>query len=76
MADLRGAPLACPMVQKFLDFMQFFGNFNKIVCLGPLLQRILDPPLGTLPTLFMATLDEFLCCVDHVAGECGRHIVQ
>ena len=36
----------------FLNFMQFFGKFGKIVCwcpspggLIPLLRRILDPPL-------------------------------
>ena len=37
--------------ENFLDFMQFFGNFDKIVCWHPLegwrplLQGILDPPL-------------------------------
>ena len=42
-----------PTVQNFLDFMQFFGKFDKIVCWRPplegwrpLLQGILDPPLG------------------------------
>ena len=51
----RGAPPARgppPTAQKFLDFMQFFGNSDKIVCWHPplegrrpLLQGILDPPL-------------------------------
>ena len=46
----EGAPL--PTAQNFLDFMQFFGNFDKIVCCRlplegrrPHLQGILDPPL-------------------------------
>ena len=41
-----------PTVQNFLDFMQFFGKFDKIICWRPppegwrpLLQGILDPPL-------------------------------
>ena len=57
-ADLGGgAPGARPppTVQNFLDFMQFFGKFDKIVCWRPpplegwrpLLQGILDPPLRT-----------------------------
>ena len=39
------------MAQNFLDFMQFFRKFDKIVCWrpprgsAPLLQGILDPPL-------------------------------
>ena len=49
----RGAPpvRAPPTAQNFLDFMQFFGKFDKIVCWRPpegrrpLLQGILDPPL-------------------------------
>ena len=51
MADLRGALPA----QNFLNFMQFFGKFDKIICWRPLLEgwrpllrRILDPPLPTL----------------------------
>ena len=42
-----------PTAQNFLDFMQFFGKFDKIICWRPpppegrhpLLQGILDPPL-------------------------------
>ena len=41
-----------PTAQNFLDFMQFSGKFDEIVCWrppqggsAPLLQRILDPPL-------------------------------
>ena len=36
-ADLvGGAPGVCPpMAQNFLDFMQFFGKFDKIVCWRP-----------------------------------------
>ena len=41
-ADLGGRP---PTAQNFLDSMQFFGKFDKIVCRRPLLQGILDPPL-------------------------------
>ena len=49
----RGAhPAPPPTAQNFLDFMQFFGKFDKIVCWRPppegrrpLLQGILDPPL-------------------------------
>ena len=48
-ADPRGAP---PTAKNFLNFMQFFGKFGKIICwrphprgLVPLLQGILDPPL-------------------------------
>ena len=43
-ADLGGAHLACappPTVQNFLDFMQFFGKFDKIVCWRP--QRVGAP---------------------------------
>ena len=39
-ADLGGRPP--PTVQNFLDFMQFFGNFDKIVCWRP--PRGLAPP--------------------------------
>ena len=48
MADPGGA--RPPTAQKFLDFMQFLGNFDKIVCWRPpegrrpLLLGILDPP--------------------------------
>ena len=47
--DYNRSPLAdlgrvCPfMVRNFLNFMQFFGIFGKI--LAPLLRGILDPPL-------------------------------
>ena len=36
-ADLDGAHPVCapPTTQNFLDFMQFFGNFDKIVCWRP-----------------------------------------
>ena len=49
-ADLGGTQHTPPMAQNFLDFMQFFGKFNKIVCWCPLegrcplLQGIQDPP--------------------------------
>ena len=53
-ANLGGAHPARgpPTAQNFLDFMQFFGKFDKIVCWHPpegrrlLLQGILDPPLS------------------------------
>ena len=48
-----GAPnVRPPTAQNFLDFMQFLGKFDKIVCWRPpggrrpLLQGILDPPLN------------------------------
>ena len=47
-----------PMAQNFLDFMQFLGKFDKIVCWRPLegrrplLQGILDPPLVSLKWQF------------------------
>ena len=47
-ADLGGRP---PTAQNFLNFMQFFAKFGKIICLRPpkgwrpLLRGILDPPL-------------------------------
>ena len=47
----KGAP---PTAQKFLDFMQCLGKFDKIVCWRPLdgrrplLQGILDRPLYTM----------------------------
>ena len=52
-ADLRGVPPAHapPTDQNFLNFMQFFGHFGKIVCWHPLegwrplLWGILHPPL-------------------------------
>ena len=50
-----GAP---PTAQNFLDFMQFSGTFDKIVCWRPLpqdrrplLQVILDPPLNVILTI-------------------------
>ena len=47
-ADLGGthparAPL--PTVQNFLDFMQFFGKFDKIVCWCPP-RGLVPPPTG------------------------------
>ena len=52
MADL-GVPLARapPMAKNFLNFMQFFTKFGKILCWRPpegwrpLLRGIVDPPL-------------------------------
>ena len=58
--DLGGHPwCAPPMAQNFLNFMQFFAKFGKIICwrppggLVPLLWGILDPPLplGRHPTV-------------------------
>ena len=48
-----GAPPACtpPTTQIFLNFVQFFGKFGKIICWcpledwRPLLWGILDPPM-------------------------------
>ena len=34
--------------QTFLNFMQFFGKFGKIVCWRPLLRGILGPPFHPL----------------------------
>ena len=39
----EGAPP--PTAQNFLNFMQFFAKFGKIICWRHLLRRILDPPL-------------------------------
>ena len=51
-ADFGGAPgTPPPTAQKFLNFMQFFAKFGKIICWRPpegwrpLLRGILDPPL-------------------------------
>ena len=50
-ADLGGRPGAPPMIQNFLNFMQFFAEIGKIICWRPLegwrplLRGILDPPL-------------------------------
>ena len=52
-ADLRwGADASTPPIaQNVLNSMQFFGNFDKIICwpsprgLAPLLRGVLDPPL-------------------------------
>ena len=47
MADLRGgAPSARPpaMVQNFLNFMQFFGEFGKIIRRHPLPGGLAPPP--------------------------------
>ena len=55
-ADPRGRPWCDPLptAKNFLDFMQFLGKFDKIVCWPPppegrrpLLQGILDPPLDS-----------------------------
>ena len=56
---IQGGPPAHPLpptAQKFLDFMQFWGNFDKNICWRPppdgrrpLLWGILDPLLGTMP---------------------------
>ena len=40
---LRGGPNTA---QKFLDFMQFFGKFDKIVCWRPLHKGSASPPTG------------------------------
>ena len=50
------------MDQNFLNFMQFFTKFDKIVCWHPLLQEILDPPLITLimlPSGVLPVLGQF-----------------
>ena len=52
-ADLGGRPGAhsTPTAQNFLNFMQFFAKFGKIICWrppegwSPLLREILDQPL-------------------------------
>ena len=49
-ADLRGTQGTRPLPSggpNSFDFMQFLGNFGKIVCWRPLLGEILDPPLVT-----------------------------
>ena len=39
-------PVCSPLTaQNFLNVMQFFGNFGKIICWHPLLREILDLPL-------------------------------
>ena len=44
-ADLGWHPRHVPLrAQQFLNFMQYFGNFRKIVCWRSLLWGILDPP--------------------------------
>ena len=51
--DLGGASVRPPTAQNFLNFMQFFAKFGKIICWRPpegwrpLLWEILDPPLNT-----------------------------
>ena len=85
MADLGGVPLACspPTAQNFLNFMQFFGKFDKIVCWHPLegrrplLQGILDPPLITLSNLVFMVLEKtvlnsYLCL--HVPSMFGLSV--
>ena len=58
---IQGGP---PAAQNFLGFMQFWGNFDKIVCWRPpgsrrpLLQGILDPPLS-----ITASQRGMICCV-------------
>ena len=44
MADLGGPGARPPTAQNFLDFMQLFGNFDKIVCWRP------PPPRGSAPS--------------------------
>ena len=76
-ADLRGRPP--PTDQNFLDFMQFFGKFDKIVCWrplegwAPLLRGILDPPLHSfhfadldgryILANFLYSTPEFMQCI-------------
>ena len=55
-ADLRGgAPGVCPpTVQNFLNFMQFFRNFGKIIGRHPLPEGLAPPPTenpGSAPVL-------------------------
>ena len=38
-----GQSKAPPRAQHFLSFMQFFGNFGKIICWRSLVRGILDP---------------------------------
>ena len=55
-ADLGWVPpaRAPPTAQNFLNFMQFFAQFGKIICWRPLegwrslLRGILDPPLRSM----------------------------
>ena len=35
-----------PTAQNFLNFMQFFGNFGKIICWSPLPGGLAPPPTG------------------------------
>ena len=58
MADLSGAQGTPPTGPNSFNFMQFLGNFGKIVCWRPLLGEILDPPL--LWTHFVAKQDRRL----------------
>ena len=55
------------MARNFLNFVQFFGKFGKIVCLRPppprrvgvpVLQGILDPPLRFMNTFCIQTCVE------------------
>ena len=52
--SLRGRPDTCPppTAQNVLNFMQFFGKFDKIICWRPLLHGILDPPLVLIDFLY------------------------
>ena len=44
-----------------LNFMQFFGNFDKIVCWRPLLREILDLPMLSLPNVRLFSFAETKC---------------
>ena len=46
MADPRAPIQGPPMAQKFLNFMQFFGKFGKIICSHPLPRGLVLPPMG------------------------------
>ena len=79
-ADLGGVPPDAPppTAQNFLNFMQFFAKFGKIICWRPspgswhpLLQGILDPPLVSThppppPSTMHTTLESDICYVKKV----------
>ena len=71
--DLGGAPGAPPSYQIFLDVMQFWGTFIKIVFWGPPwglapLTKIMDPPLCMVPHCIVVWAEPCMvlhCMVSH-----------
>ena len=65
-ADWGGPPPA-PSAQNVLNFMQYFGYFDKIMCCRPLegWRSLLDPPPGSPPPRLL---------VDFLAHEGGQGI--